>query len=99
MDIIMGICLESVCEVTFHINYINYFFRCKHVIAVDIDPQKIDCAQHNASVYGVNDHIDFVVGDFLCIAPHLKVMSFKFFKHFITFSYKPPLVPKSECYI
>ncbi|GJN40911.1 hypothetical protein PR202_gn00328 [Eleusine coracana subsp. coracana] len=70
-------CLESVCEVTFHTNDINYFFRCKHVIAVDIDPQKIDCAQHNASIYGVNDHIDFVVGDFLCIAPHLKVGKLK----------------------
>jgi 23S rRNA G2445 N2-methylase RlmL len=51
------------------------FSRCKHVIAVDIDPQKIDCAQHNASVYAVNDQIDFVVGDFIRLAPHLKVMS------------------------
>ncbi|CAN6300637.1 unnamed protein product [Urochloa humidicola] len=46
--------------------------RCKHVIAVDIDPQKIDCAHHNASIYGVNDHIDFIVGDFINITPHLK---------------------------
>ncbi|KAK3151835.1 hypothetical protein QOZ80_3AG0251260 [Eleusine coracana subsp. coracana] len=53
-------------------NAIQFASKCKHVIAVDIDPQKIDCAQHNASIYGVNDHIDFVVGDFLCIAPHLK---------------------------
>uniref|UniRef100_A0ACD5XM32 Uncharacterized protein n=1 Tax=Avena sativa TaxID=4498 RepID=A0ACD5XM32_AVESA len=45
---------------------------CKHVVAVDIDPQKIGCAQHNATVYGVNDHIDFIVGDFIHIAPHLK---------------------------
>ncbi|CAL4939799.1 unnamed protein product [Urochloa decumbens] len=46
--------------------------RCKHVIAVDIDPQKIDCAHHNASIYGVNDRIDFIVGDFINITPHLK---------------------------
>lgn len=51
----------------------SFFSRCKHVIAVDIDPQKIDCAQHNATIYGVNDNIDFVVGDFIHIAPHLKV--------------------------
>lgn len=54
----------------------NPFSRCKHVIAVDIDPQKIDCAHHNASIYGVKDHIDFIVDDFINIAPHLKVISF-----------------------
>jgi 23S rRNA G2445 N2-methylase RlmL len=75
MDVIVAFRLESVCKVAFHINDINPFSRCKHVIAIDIDPQKIDCAQHNASVYGVNDQIDFVVGDFIRLAPHLKVMS------------------------
>jgi 23S rRNA G2445 N2-methylase RlmL len=59
--------------VDFHVSDIITFFRCKHVVAVDIDPQKIGCAQHNATVYGVNDHIDFIVGDFIHIAPHLKV--------------------------
>ncbi|KAG0550817.1 hypothetical protein BDA96_01G370200 [Sorghum bicolor] len=53
-------------------NAIQFATKCKHVIAVDIDPQKIDCAHHNASIYGVNDHIDFIVGDFIHIAPHLK---------------------------
>ncbi|NP_001352942.1 uncharacterized protein LOC100277845 [Zea mays] len=53
-------------------NAIQFAKKCKHVIAVDIDPQKIDCAHHNASIYGVNDHIDFIVGDFIHIAPHLK---------------------------
>lgn len=53
-------------------NAIQFATKCKHVIAVDIDPQKIDCAQHNATIYGVNDNIDFVVGDFIHIAPHLK---------------------------
>lgn len=54
----------------------NPFSRCNHVIAVDIDPQKIECAHHNASIYGVNDHIDFIVGDFINIAPRLKVVSY-----------------------
>ncbi|XP_010228528.1 trimethylguanosine synthase isoform X2 [Brachypodium distachyon] len=53
-------------------NTIQFATKCKHVVAVDIDPQKICCAQHNATVYGVNDHIDFVVGDFIHISPHLK---------------------------
>ncbi|XP_066387821.1 uncharacterized protein [Miscanthus floridulus] len=53
-------------------NAIQFATKCKHVIAVDIDPQKIDCAHNNASIYGVNDRIDFIVGDFVHIAPHLK---------------------------
>uniref|UniRef100_A0ACD5WX70 Uncharacterized protein n=1 Tax=Avena sativa TaxID=4498 RepID=A0ACD5WX70_AVESA len=53
-------------------NTIQFATKCKHVVAVDIDPQKIGCAQQNATVYGVNDHIDFVVGDFIHIAPYLK---------------------------
>ncbi|KAF0921409.1 hypothetical protein E2562_006976 [Oryza meyeriana var. granulata] len=43
-------------------NAIHFATKCKHVIAIDIDPQKIDFAQHNATVYGVNDHIDFITG-------------------------------------
>lgn len=66
----------SIKTILFHINYVNSFSRCKHVIAVDIDPQKIDCAHNNASIYGVNDRIDFIVCDFVHIAPHLKVMPF-----------------------
>ncbi|XP_015690185.1 uncharacterized protein LOC102708232 isoform X2 [Oryza brachyantha] len=53
-------------------NAIHFATKCKHVIAIDIDPQKIDCAQHNATVYGVNDHIDFITGDFIHMSPHLK---------------------------
>ena len=43
------------------------------VIAVDIDPVKIRCAQHNARVYGVDDKIQFVLGDFMQVASTLKV--------------------------
>ena len=42
------------------------------VIAIDIDPSKIELARHNASVYGVADRIEFIVGDFFQLAPSLK---------------------------
>lgn len=51
-----------------------YYFRSKCVIAVDIDPKKIDYAYHNANIYGVVDQIDFIVGDFFLLAPTLKVL-------------------------
>lgn len=43
------------------------------VIAIDIDPVKIACAMHNAAIYGVADRIEFIVGDYFQIMPHLKV--------------------------
>jgi len=39
---------------------------------VDIDPNKIQLARHNAKVYGVADRIQFIVGDFFELAPSLK---------------------------
>ncbi|XP_031406331.1 uncharacterized protein LOC116214940 isoform X2 [Punica granatum] len=49
------------------------FAKCaKHVIAVDIDPKKIEYANHNAAIYKVDDRIDFVRGDFFLLAPRLK---------------------------
>ncbi len=42
------------------------------VIAIDIDPEKIKLARHNAEVYGVADRIDFIVGDFFEVAPRLQ---------------------------
>ena len=47
-------------------------FWCCSVIAVDIDPIKIENARHNAEVYGVADRIQFIIGDFFKIAPSLK---------------------------
>eukprot|EP01065_Artemidia_motanka_P033280 TRINITY_DN40251_c0_g1_i1.p1 TRINITY_DN40251_c0_g1~~TRINITY_DN40251_c0_g1_i1.p1 ORF type:complete len:315 (+),score=104.22 TRINITY_DN40251_c0_g1_i1:51-947(+) len=44
----------------------------KRVIAVDVDPLKISMAQHNAAIYGVGDKIDFIVGDFVALLPHLE---------------------------
>jgi trimethylguanosine synthase len=39
-------------------------FPANVVIAIDIDPVKINCAKHNAKIYGVLDKIQFVNGDF-----------------------------------
>ena len=54
-----------------------FFFFCVgrnfHVIAIDIDPKKIEYARNNARVYGVEDRIDFIVGDFFQLAPTFKV--------------------------
>ncbi|XP_048436785.1 trimethylguanosine synthase-like isoform X3 [Pyrus x bretschneideri] len=53
-------------------NSIQFAQKSKHVIAIDIDPTKIDYAQHNAAIYGVDDRIDFITGDFFRLAPKLK---------------------------
>ncbi|CAH1399591.1 unnamed protein product [Nezara viridula] len=53
-------------------NTIQFAFTCERVIAIDIDPQKIQLARHNAKVYGVEDRIEFIVGDFLKLAPTLQ---------------------------
>ncbi|XVE94908.1 hypothetical protein REPUB_Repub02eG0050200 [Reevesia pubescens] len=53
-------------------NAIQLAQRCAHVIAIDIDPKRIGYAYHNAAVYGVDDRIDFVMGDFFALAPKLK---------------------------
>lgn len=42
------------------------------VIAIDIDPKKIEMAKHNAAIYGVADRIEFIIGDFLTLADSLK---------------------------
>ncbi|KAG9451038.1 hypothetical protein H6P81_011003 [Aristolochia fimbriata] len=49
-----------------------HFARKNHVLAIDIDPQKIEYARHNATVYGVVDSIDFVCGDIFQLFPKLK---------------------------
>ncbi|GFP98675.1 trimethylguanosine synthase [Phtheirospermum japonicum] len=53
-------------------NAIQFAKVCCHVVAVDIDPNKIALAVHNAKIYGVQDYIDFIVGDFFQLAPFLK---------------------------
>lgn len=42
------------------------------MIAVDIDPKKIELAKNNAAIYGVSEKIKFIVGDIIKLAPMLK---------------------------
>lgn len=53
-------------------NAIQFAQWSRHVIAIDIDPIKIDYARHNAAIYGVDDKIDFIKGDSFSLAPRLK---------------------------
>ncbi|KAI9537918.1 Trimethylguanosine synthase [Dissostichus eleginoides] len=52
-------------------NAIQFALAGKRVLAIDIDPVRLDLARHNAVVYNVGDRIDFVQGDFLELAPRL----------------------------
>ncbi|KAJ2481569.1 Trimethylguanosine synthase [Coemansia sp. RSA 2131] len=53
-------------------NAIKFATWCEHVIAIDIDPVRLEMARHNAQVYGVADRIEFILGDFYELAPMLK---------------------------
>ncbi|XP_024971380.1 trimethylguanosine synthase isoform X2 [Cynara cardunculus var. scolymus] len=53
-------------------NAIQFAFRSAHIIAIDIDPKKIEYAQHNATIYGVEDLIEFIRGDCFNLAQKLK---------------------------
>lgn len=53
-------------------NAIQFALTCHHVIAVDIDPVRLACARHNARIYGVEDRIEFILGDALTLLPTFK---------------------------
>lgn len=53
-------------------NTIQFAKTCQKVIAIDIDEKKIEMAKHNASIYGVADRIEFIVGDYFELASTLK---------------------------
>ncbi|XP_055007652.1 trimethylguanosine synthase [Boleophthalmus pectinirostris] len=53
-------------------NAIQFALSGNRVVAVDIDPVRIDLARHNAAVYGVAERVDFIQGDFLQLAPRLR---------------------------
>ncbi|XP_056377911.1 trimethylguanosine synthase [Hyla sarda] len=53
-------------------NAIQFALAGMHVIAVDIDPVKLDLAYNNAMVYGVADRIELIRADFMCVARDLK---------------------------
>ena len=44
---------------------------CEQVVAVEQDPERLAMARHNAAIYGVQDRIRFVCGDFFAEAPAL----------------------------
>lgn len=50
----------------------NILFSYFSVIAIDIDPLKIELARNNAEVYGVSDRIEFIIGDYYALASNLK---------------------------
>ena len=56
-------------------NTIQLAMTCNHVVAIDIDPEKIELARNNARVYGVEERIEFIIGDFLALAPTMKADS------------------------
>lgn len=53
-------------------NVIQLAMTCRQVIAIDIDPEKIRMAKHNAAIYGVADKIEFIVGNSVELLPNLK---------------------------
>ncbi|KAB1256435.1 Trimethylguanosine synthase [Camelus dromedarius] len=65
-----GVVVDAFCGVGG--NTIQFALTGKRVIAIDIDPVKIDLARNNAEVYGTADKIEFICGDFLQLAPGLK---------------------------
>ncbi|KAK6525579.1 hypothetical protein TWF281_010636 [Arthrobotrys megalospora] len=46
--------------------------QCEKVIALDHDEATIECAKHNAKIYGVEDKIEFVKADFFEFAENWK---------------------------
>ncbi|KAL1246374.1 Trimethylguanosine synthase [Trichinella spiralis] len=52
-------------------NAIHFSLAGLKVTAVDIDPEKIKLAKHNAAIYGVQDSIEFLCADFMKIYKNL----------------------------
>ena len=53
---------------------------------------KVKIAMNNANVYGVANHVDFVVGDFFSLAPSLKVIVSIIFYMLLKISFGYPLI-------
>ncbi|XP_073823551.1 trimethylguanosine synthase 1 [Musca autumnalis] len=56
-------------------NAIQFALTCERVIAIDIDPLKLEMAKHNAKIYNVSHKIEFICGDFLQLAATGKLKS------------------------
>ncbi|KAI9159492.1 putative diacylglycerol O-acyltransferase tgs1 [Blastocladiella emersonii ATCC 22665] len=44
-------------------NVIQFAETCEQVIGIEIDPVRLACAQHNATVYGVDNRVELVLAD------------------------------------
>lgn len=53
-------------------NSIQFARTCASVLALDIDPQRLSMASHNAAVYQTEASIEFVCADFLEVGSRLK---------------------------
>ena len=53
-------------------NAIQFALAGHFVIAVEIDAERLVMARHNARVYGVEERIEFLVGDFMRLAKSLR---------------------------
>ncbi|KAK9471356.1 RNA cap guanine-N2 methyltransferase-domain-containing protein [Dipodascopsis tothii] len=53
-------------------NTIQFAQYCDRVIAIDVNPTTLACAQHNAEIYGVSDKIEFILGDFFDYVSHIQ---------------------------
>ncbi|KAF8635150.1 hypothetical protein AX15_000528 [Amanita polypyramis BW_CC] len=49
-------------------NAIAFAKTCQRVIAIDNNPTRLALARHNAQIYGVTEHIEFVLADFISFA-------------------------------
>ncbi|OJT02936.1 Trimethylguanosine synthase [Trametes pubescens] len=65
-----GVILDAFCGVGG--NAIAFARTCERVIAMDISPIRLALARHNAALYGVQDRIEFILGDFLSFARTLQ---------------------------
>lgn len=56
-----------------HCNYNIVLFECAvQVYAIDISPQRIAMARHNAAIYGVERNISFICGDYFKMAADIQ---------------------------
>ncbi|CAB1121224.1 unnamed protein product [Ectocarpus sp. CCAP 1310/34] len=53
-------------------NAVQFALVAHLVFAVDIDPVKLEHARRNAAIYGVEDRIEFILGDAMKVLPTLK---------------------------
>jgi predicted RNA methylase len=56
-------------------NAVQFARTCGRVIAVDLDPLRLEMARHNSHIYGVSDKIDFVLGDVVSLAHSGRLVS------------------------